>query len=138
MPDDFPTSQTLRVSVESTERSYQDGLHAIERLERGESMDEPDTLSFPSVEQLFETFNPRTMELLGVIADEKPGSIRETARVVDRDVKNVHDELTRLERLGIIRFEQDGRSKQPIFLYDAVVITVPFSRDDAADTMAVS
>lgn len=136
--DGFPTSRRLLVTVESTERFYQDGLEAIERLERGESVDEPDTFSFSNVEQLFETFNPLTMELLGTVADEEPASIRETARVVDRDVKNVHDELTRLERLGIIRFEQDGRSKRPIFPYEEVVITVPFDRDDKADAAAVS
>lgn len=136
--DGLPTSQTLRVAVESTERFYQDGREAIERLERGESIDEPDTFSFASVEQLFETSNPLTMELLGTIAAEKPASIRETARLVERDVKNVHDELTRLERLGVIRFEQDGRSKRPVFPYEEVVITVTFDRDDSADAAAMS
>lgn len=136
--EDVPTSKTLRVRVESTVRSYQDGLEAIERLERGESIDKPDTFSFSSVERLFETFTPLTIRLLGTIADENPGSIRETARIVDRDVKNVHEELSQLQRLGVIRFEQDGRSKRPIFPYEALVITLPFYRDDAADAMAVS
>jgi len=36
-------------------------------------------------------------------------------RLVDRDIKNVHQELTELERLGIIRFETTGQSKQPVF-----------------------
>ncbi len=78
------------------------------------------------------------MELLGTIADEKPASIRETARLVERDVKNVHDELTRLERLGVIRFEHEGRSKRPVFPYEEVVISVPFGRDDTADAAAIS
>lgn len=136
--DDIPTSKTLLVTVRSTERFYDDGRAAIERLDRGESVTDPDTLSFASVAQLFETFTPRTMELLGVVADERPTSIRETARVVERDVKNVHDELTTLERLGVIRFEQDGRSKQPILPYEEVIITVPFTRDDAVDATAAS
>ena len=134
----FPTSRTLLVTVESTERFYQDGWEAIKRLERGESIDDPDTFSFSNVEQLFETFNSLTMELLGTIAEEKPASIRETARLVERDVKNVHDELTRLERLGVIRFEQVGRSKRPVFPYEEVVISVPFDRDDTADAAVIS
>jgi predicted transcriptional regulator len=136
--DGFPTSRTLLVTVESTERFYQDGLEAIERLERGESIDEPDTFSFTSVEQLFETFNALTMELPGTIAEEQPSSIRVTVRLLARDVKNVHDELTRLERSGGIRVEQEGRSKRPVFPYEEVVITVPFDRDDTADVAAVS
>lgn len=136
--DGYPTSETLLVTVESTERFYETGLEVIEHLERGESIDQPETFSVSSVEQLFETFNPLTMELLWTIAAEEPGSIRETARLVDRDVKNVHNELTRLERLGIIRFEQEGRSKRPIFPYEEVVIAVPFGRDDTVDAAAVS
>jgi len=126
------------VTVQSTERFSDDGRAAIERLDRGESVTDPDTLSFASIAQLFETFTPRTMELVGAIADDHPTGIRETARLVERDVKNVHDELTTLERLGVIRFEQTGRSKQPILPYEEVVITVPFTREDAADATAVS
>lgn len=51
------------------------------------------------------------MVLLGTVANEEPANMRETARIVERDVKNIHDQLTRLERLGIIRFEQLDRSK---------------------------
>lgn len=136
--DGFPTSKTLLVTVDSTEEFYQDGRDAIERLERSGSTDDPDTFSFSSVEQLFETFNSLTMELLGTVVDEQPASIRGTARLVERDVKNVHDELTRLERLGIIRFEKEGRSKRPIFPYEEVVISVPFDQDDVADAAVIS
>lgn len=136
--DGGPTSRTLLVTVERTERFYERGREAIERLERDESIDEPDTFSFPNLEQLFETFNPLTMELLGTIADEAPSSIRETARLVERDVKNVHEELTRLERLGIVRFEHDGQSKRPVFPYEEVVIAVPFDREGAADAAVPS
>jgi predicted transcriptional regulator len=131
--DGLPTSSTLLVTVESDDEVYRDGLEAIERLEDGGPVDEPDAFSFPSVELLFETFNSRTMRLLETIADAEPGSIRETARLVDRDVKNVHEELSELERLGLIRFEREGRAKRPIFPYEEVVISLPFHRDDAHD-----
>lgn len=135
--DDFPTSSTLLVTVQSAEEFYAEGRDAIERLDRGEPIEDPDTFSFPSVEVLFETFTPRTMQLLETIAEHEPASIRETARLVERDVKNVHEELTELERLGLIRFEQDGRAKRPVFPYEEVLISVPFDRDDASDTASV-
>lgn len=50
-----------------------------------------------------------------VIRDESPESIRKTARLVGRDKKNVHEELTTLEALGVIRFEDNGRAKSRCF-----------------------
>jgi len=135
--DDFPTADTLLVTVESEEAFYQDGREVIERLERGDSIERPDTFSFPSVETLFETFTPQTITLLGTISDDEPESIRETARLVGRDVKNVHQELTELERLGVIRLETEGRSKRPVFPYEEIVISLPFDHDRAHESVLV-
>jgi predicted transcriptional regulator len=76
----------------------------------------------------------RTYTLLRVIRDESPASIRETARLVGRDKKNVHQELTTLEALGVIRFEEAGRAKKPVFPYDELIVTplARGSRDGAA------
>lgn len=42
--------------------------------------------------------------------------------MVDRDVKNVHDELAKLEALGVIYFEQDGQAKRPVVWFDELDI----------------
>ena len=49
-----------------------------------------------------ESLTPRVLELIEAIRREEPSSINETARVVDRGVKNVHEELSRLAHLGIL------------------------------------
>ncbi len=118
-------TSVLLVTVENDEDAYGEGLEAIQGLKRGESITQPTTVTFPNVKMLGETFNERTYGLLEAIRDEAPSSIRETARLVDRDKKNVHEELTTLEALGVIRLEDDGHSKRPVFPYDDLVIS-PF------------
>jgi len=132
--DDTTTSETLLVTVQSDDSLYRDGRDAVDRLSRGEEVDDPDRFAFESSELLFETFNPRTMALLETIAEADPESIRQTSRLVERDVKNVHEELTELERLGVIRFNTDGRAKKPVFPYEEIVISLPFAHDGARDT----
>lgn len=132
--DDTTTSETLLVTVQRDTELYRDGRDAVERLRSGESVDDPDSFAFESTELLFETFNPRTMALLEAIANANPQSIRETARLVDRDVKNVHRELSELERLGVIQLETSGRSKQPRFPYEEIVISLPFDHDGTRET----
>jgi predicted transcriptional regulator len=94
---------------------YEEARDAIEALDRGESVEQPDSVTFPNATMLTQTFTERTLGLLQVIADTGPESIRETARRVDRDVKNVHEELARLETMGVIHFAEEGRSKRPVF-----------------------
>ncbi len=138
-PFDIPvTSSTLLVTVASPEETYRQSRDAVERLARGEDVEEPDRFNVSSVDRLFETFNPRTMELLRTIDDQNPGSIRETARLVGRDKKNVHDELTRLHRLGVIRLYEDGQAKRPVVPYEEIVISLPLGRDEATDATRAS
>ena len=127
-------TNVLLVTIGSGETIYDDGLDAIQKLTDGQSIDTPATVTFADEKQLSEVFNERTYTLLRVIREDHPESIRETARLVDRDVKNVHQELTMLEAVGVIRFVDEGRSKRPVFPYDDLVIS-PFdhtSGDPAA------
>lgn len=117
---------TLVVTVQSGDEFHDDVRSAIAVLEDGESTGEPPTISFTSYDELMETFTPRTLDLIEAIQHEEPSSINETARVVDRDVKNVHGELGRLAQLGIIYFESEGQRKRPVVWFDELVINLPF------------
>jgi predicted transcriptional regulator len=116
-------SNVLVVTVDSETNPYEEGLEAIQQLKDGESVDQPAIVRFPNESALTEVFNERTYRLLRVIRDKQPASIRETARLVSRDKKNVHEELTTLEALGVIRFREDGSAKKPVFPYEDLVVT---------------
>ena len=96
----------------------------LQALEGGDSaaVDGTPVLSFTDHDYLLRTFTPRTLDLLTPIRPEQPSSIDEAAQVVDRDVKNVHDELAKLEALGVIYFEQDGQAKRPVVWFDELDI----------------
>ncbi|MFA9517972.1 hypothetical protein ACERIT_12270 [Halopenitus sp. H-Gu1] len=128
---------TLVVTVKSSSEFHDDVTDGIEALERDEAVDSTPTLSFSSYDDLMETLTPRVLDLIEAIRREEPSSINETARVVDRDVKNVHEELSRLSQLGIIFFEEDGQSKRPVVWFDELVINLPFD-PEAGDTAAAA
>ena len=128
---------TLVVTVKSS-REFHDGItDEIETLEVGEAVDSTPTLSFTSYDDLMGTLTPRVLDLIETIRQEEPASINETTRVVDRDIKNVHEELSRLAQLGIIFFEEDGQSKRPVVWFDELVINLPFD-PEAGDTAAAA
>nr|WP_082229576.1 hypothetical protein [Haloferax larsenii] len=130
-------ASTLVVTVKSSDEFHDDVTEDVESLENGDSVDATPTLSFTSYDDLMETLTPRVLELIEAIRREEPSSINETARVVDRDVKNVHEELSRLAQLGIIFFEEEGQSKRPVVWFDELVINLPFD-PEAGDTAAAA
>lgn len=74
------------------------------------------------------------VQLLRVIAREHPASIRETARLVERDVRQVHDNLRELARLNLLRFETVGQAKRPVVWYDEIDVELPIA--DGNSTIA--
>ncbi len=130
---------TLVVTVKSNREFHDDVTSALERLERGESVDSVPTLSFESYDRLFATFTPTTLDLLDVVRRKQPASINEAARMAGRDVKNVHDELTRLANMGVIFFAEEGRAKRPVVWFDDLVIDIHVGeRDDTTETDTVT
>ena len=127
--EQLQNEHTLVVTVRSREAFESDIRQSLTNLERGERVDSTPTLSFSSYDDLMNTLTPRVLDLIEVVRKEAPESINEAARVADRDVKNVHEELSELARLGIIYFEEVGQRKRPVVWFDELVIQLPFGSD---------
>jgi len=123
----------LVVTVKTSDEFHDDVTDGIVSLEQSDSVDSAPALSFTSYDDLMATLTPRVLELIEAIRREEPSSINEAARTVDRDGKNVHEELSRLAQLGIILFEEDGQSKRPVVWFDELIINLPFD-SEAGDT----
>lgn len=67
---------------------------------------------------------PTSVELLRTVADAEPSSIRETARLVGRDVRQVHDNLWQLGRLDVVRFEREGQAHRPVVPYERLEVEI--------------
>ena len=71
--------------------------------------------------------------MLRTIARKGPSGSRETARVVDRDVRQVHRNPNELESLGLVDFEERGPAKRPAVWYDTIEVDLSLIGSDAAD-----
>jgi predicted transcriptional regulator len=136
--EQLQAESTLIITVKSDSEFHDDVTDGIRALEGGDAADSTPTLSFTSYDDLMETLTPRILDLIEAIRQEEPSSINETARVVDRDVKNVHEELSRLAQLGIIFFEEDGQSKRPVVWFDELTINLPFDPETSTTTTSAT
>lgn len=133
------TQNTLIVTVESIgavqQRTAEAFTQALTDDASGE--DAPHRLSFETTDQLAQVFTPRAIDLLRAIAQEEPASIREAARVVDRDIKQVSENLKRLEEYDVIEFVAEGRANRPVVPYDEIDIQLPLRETAEQDAASV-
>ena len=71
--------------------------------------------------KILECLTKKRIEILKAISEHHPGSIRALSRVVERNVKNVFEDLLLLEKNKLIRFEEEGKSKKPIVKVKKIV-----------------
>jgi predicted transcriptional regulator len=123
-----PRTMHIRFGRSNAERVEE----TLKALDRGET-DAYFERVYRDEDNLHRVTRPKNLELLRTLAGEQPGSIRETARLVGRDVRQVHRNLTELEDLDLVEFEDDGRSKRPNVWYDEIAVELPLNTDDDAN-----
>jgi len=77
---------------------------------------------FLTVEELGRILTPCRIELLQKIRELNPNSIKELARKVGRDFKNVYNDLKVLHVAGLVEFKENGKNKKPYLPYDELEI----------------
>jgi predicted transcriptional regulator len=118
---------TLHVRIGERERTRQERLDRIEAAERGEPVEERHILNIERERDVARILSEVNLELLRTIAEQEPQSMRETAELVERDFKEVHRNLTELNELNLVEFEQDGRSKRPVVRFDEIQLELSYT-----------
>jgi predicted transcriptional regulator len=99
---------------------------ALQALDRGEVTEPHFERVYHDPADIHRVMRPTNLELLSAIADDAPESIRDLARLVDRDVRHVHRNLQELAQLQLVRFDEGPRNaKRPVVWYDRLSIDVP-------------
>lgn len=84
---------------------------------------EKDLLLMEKQFQRLEALTEKRVQMVRTIMHRHPGSIRELADFLHRDIKNVFDDLKILNEMGVIKFVRIGRKKRPIVRRKVIVIS---------------
>jgi predicted transcriptional regulator len=135
---------TLHITVGDREQLREETLEFVQAAE-ADDLDDPDegaVLQFGSYDDLVDSLTPLRLELIQAIAEHEPQSMREAARLVDRDISDVHSDLKHLEVLGILELEDGGPggAMQPSVPFDRIEMHIdyPLVDDVGSDGEPVS
>ena len=73
--------------------------------------------------RMLECLTEKRIQMMEIIRSRHPSSIRELSRILERDIKNVFDDLLLLEKNRFIKLERFGRSKRPKVIITKIIIT---------------
>ena len=92
-----------------------DARDALDRFEaawnrrvEGRKVDRLRVLSLEDLPLLLRTLTPARWQLLDRLRESGPASIYQLAKVLGRDYKNVHTDVTALARIGLIERQGDS------------------------------
>ena len=125
-PDDAEYPSTLRITSKPFEEHKESVLDRAEQWEAGE--DVPHVVNFQDASRIQRLLTPRRLELVRSLMDAPAESIRDLADRLDRDVRQVHDDLQVLTEYRIVQFTEEGGAKQPYIPYDTISIEVELSK----------
>lgn len=111
---DSPDRTDLEPDLETIDDQ---GIEAVETR--------PSTMVVADLETFGRVFRSTNLELLEAIAEHEPESIRELARIVDRNPPEVLDNVNELWHHGLVELEKEGRAKRPTVWYDEIAADLP-------------
>jgi predicted transcriptional regulator len=103
--------RTVHIGVTSRNDFKRRAEAAFKGVKQGEH------IGFTSIERMHRALTPNRWEMLQAMMGREPTSIRELARTLGRDVKQVHTDVTALINAGVIDRTATGAVTFP---YDAV------------------
>jgi predicted transcriptional regulator len=104
----------LSVGIKEANESAYEFVEAWRRAEQGQPVEQPiERLYFEDLAIMLKVLTPRRLEVLKVIHEVGPVSVRAVARKMNRDYKNVHHDLQVLERAGLVMRSPDGKLRVP-------------------------
>jgi predicted transcriptional regulator len=86
-------------------------VEAFDRAQAGQSVDERH-ITFLSLEAMMAALSPKRLELLRFLHHQRVDSINSLASELGRDYKRVHEDVTMLEKAGLI-VRHNGQLEAP-------------------------
>jgi len=122
-------AKTLTIRIKSADTALEEFRRTFKSVQDGRDVRKREGVYFTSIEAARNLLTPNLLALLRAVRSGRPGSIYELAKMVNRDLKNVQDDLRILERYGLIRMSDATRSgkrrvRVPQSLFDEIELKI--------------
>ncbi|MCK4728956.1 MAG: MarR family transcriptional regulator [Desulfobacterales bacterium] len=119
--------KNIKISIKSREAFLEEAKSTMKKIMAGEKVSMKRGLYFENLDAMKKALTPKRLELLHTVKEKRPQSVYELAKGMNRDLKNVTQDLAFLERLGLVELKKtkDKRAKTtPSVEYDKILLEI--------------
>ena len=113
------SKQHIHIGVEDADRGFERFVKSWHKAETGDTEQTEIHLNFEDFAMLASVLTPKRLELMKILRQHGPFSIRALAKKLQRDYKNVHVDVSALEVAGLIQRTEEGLLVAPWDVIDA-------------------
>ncbi len=122
-------AKTLTIRIKSADKALEEFRQTFKEVEAGRRVTKREGIYCTSIEAARNLLTPNRLALLRAVRSGRPGSIYELSRMVNRDLKNVQDDLRILETYGLVRMADATRSgkrrvRVPRSMFDQIQLEI--------------
>jgi len=112
--------KTIEIGVITPEADRARALAVARQIDSGTDLPEATArLNFTSIKQLFSAITEKRLELVRHVASHEGLNIRQLAQALERDYKNVYEDVRKLCEYGLLEKDDRGALRAP---FDQLVI----------------
>lgn len=116
--------KTVRIGIKDLQTGLEDFARTIEAIERGEKVKKRTGVYFTSMEAFRKALTVQRMNLLRLIKEKKPTSLRELARLSNRNIKNISDDVKFLAQVGLVELKESEKKILALVNYDKILLEI--------------
>jgi predicted transcriptional regulator len=119
--------KNVRLDIRSEDEFIAEAKEAMKAVAKGKTVKPQSVISFESLKTMRKFITDERLRILKAIRKYRPDSIYELAKILNRDAKNVTDDVHYLSELGLIEIKKtkDGRQKtKPVVNYEKILVEI--------------
>ena len=120
----------VRVGIKDFKTALNEFVEIGKAVEEGKPVKKEKGVYFTSIEAFRKAITPKRLALLKAIKTEKPSSVRQLSKIVERDVKNVSTDIKFLEQVGLVDIKRNDEAEKeitPSVSYDKILFEIAVS-----------
>ena len=119
--------KNITITIKDRKEVLKEFAQVLGKARKGEKIPPHEEVSFQNIDALRRVLTEKRIELLHLIRLHHPESIYELAKIANRDLKNVHEDLLILKEVGLLSLEELGDERgrvQPKVEFDTLKIEI--------------
>jgi predicted transcriptional regulator len=118
----------IAIGIKGLKESLTDFAETWKKLEAGKGVKKEEGIYFESVDAMRSVLTNKRLLILKTIKEKEPGSVYELAKLLNRDQKNISQDIKLLAEVGLVTLEKTEKEKKRIIPhvdYSKILLEIP-------------